>query len=364
MRSSILKYVILRMRYKLLVVIASMLLYTKSSLAQHQRDEYLNRISIIESNINKYFFVKIKGLYLENIGEHEKPYSYLWPLCALIQATNESEAVGRKQVMKPVIAAINQYYTTESPSPSYQSYITKSSRFYDDNQWIAIAYLDAYNRNKNPFYLAKAKEIYSWLLTGYDEKLGGGLYWRKDEKTSKNSCSNGPNVLVSLQLYQITKQKKYLDTALLVYHWTNKMLRSPEGIFYDAIDVKNAKIDSATYTYNTGTMLQANVILYQITKDKKYLSEAKFIANNAEKHFYKNNKLGDHYWFNVVLLRGYLELLKVENDANRLSFLVNEGERIWKEERDENNLLGKQKNKSLIMQAAMLEYYARLAQLK
>lgn len=332
--------------------------------AQVSTSEYVKRTEIIKKNINQYFLKKDKSLYLETIDKHEKPFSYLWPLCALIQAANETEAIGDKGAMKPVIAAIDQYYTTEAPAPSYQSYITKSSRFYDDNQWIAIAYLDAYNRNKNPFYLLKAKEIYQWLLTGYDDKLGGGLYWKEDEKTTKNTCSNGPNVLISLQLYKITKDKKYLDTGLMVYNWTNKTLRSPDGVFYDAIKVADRKLDSTTYTYNTGTMLQANVLLYEITKDKKYLEEAKFIATNAEKHFFKKNKLGNHYWFNVVLLRGYLELFNLEKDRKRLSFLIADAERIWKDERDEQNLLGKQKNKSLIMQAAMMEYYARLAQLK
>lgn len=348
---------------KLIICLFLVLMFSAYSFAQQSKAEYLKRIDLIEKNIEKHFIVKQKGLYLENIGEQEKPYSYLWPLCALIQATNETEAIGKKHTMKPVIAAINQYYTKESPAPSYQSYIDKSSRFYDDNQWIAIAYLDAYKRNKNLNYLNKSKEIYRWLLTGYDEKLGGGIYWQEDKKSSKNTCSNGPNILISLQLYKITKEKKYLDTAILIYHWTNKMLRSPEGIFYDAISVSNSKVDSATYTYNTGTMLQSNVLLYQITQDEKYLKEAKLIATNAEKHFYKKNKLGNHYWFNVVLLRGYIELFKEERDAKRLTFLINEAERVWREERDGNDLLGKQNNKSLIMQAAMLEYYARLAQL-
>lgn len=353
----------MRSTLKLFICLLLILIFSDYSFAQKSTAEYLKRVVLIEKNIEKHFTVKEKGLYLENIGKHEKPYAYLWPLCALIQAENENEAIGEKYAMKPVIAAINRYYTKESPAPSYQSYIDKSSRFYDDNQWIAIAYLDAYKRNKNQFFLTKAHEIYRWLLTGYDEKLGGGIYWQEDKKTSKNTCSNGPNILISLQLYKITKQKKYLDTAMLVYNWTNKMLRSPEGIFYDAINVSNSKVDSATYTYNTGTMLQSNVLLYQITHDAKYLNEAKLIATNAEKHFYKNNKLGDHYWFNVVLLRGYLELFKEEKDVKRLTFLINEAERIWQDERDEHNLLGKQKYKSLIMQAAMLEYYARLAQL-
>lgn len=265
--------------------------------------------------------------------------------------------------MQPVMKAIDQYYTKTSPAPAYQSYIEKSSRFYDDNQWIAIAYLDAYSRTKNKVYFNRAKEIYTWLLTGYDEKTGGGLYWKEDEKTSKNTCSNGPNILVSLGLYQATEEKKYLDTALMVYNWTNKTLRGPDGIYFDAIKVSSLKIDSATYTYNTGTMLESNVLLYKITKNEKYLKEAKFIATAAEKRFYKNGKLPDHYWFNAVLLRGYLALYSVEKNASRLALFINDAERVWKTERDERNLLGKETDKNLLQQAGILEIYARLATL-
>ncbi|NTE01301.1 glycoside hydrolase [Agrobacterium tumefaciens] len=331
--------------------------------AQTTRQEYLRRINIIEDNIQKYFPANDRGLYLENIGKTEKPYSYLWPLCALIQAKNETEVLKNDHGMQPVMKAIDQYYTKENPAPAYQSYVEKSSRFYDDNQWIAIAYLNAYSRTKNKLYFDRAKEIYAWLLTGYDHKTGGGLYWKEDEKTSKNTCSNGPNILVSLELYQATKEKKYLDTAMLVYNWTNKTLRGPDGIYYDAIRVASLKLDSATYTYNTGTMLESNVLLYKITKDDKYLKEAKFIAAAAEKRFYKNGKLPDHYWFNAVLLRGYLALYAVEKNASRLAFFIKDADRIWNTERDERNLLGKEADKTLLQQSGILEIYARLAAL-
>ena len=334
-----------------------------SCFSQTTQQEYLRRIGLIEENIKKYFFVEKQGLYLENLGKHEKPYSYLWPLCALIQAKNETEVLRKDNGMRQVVQAIDKYYTKAAPAPSYQSYIEKSSRFYDDNQWIAIAYLNAYNRTKKKIYFNKATEIYTWLLTGYDNKTGGGLYWKEDEKTTKNTCSNGPNILVSLELYKATREKKYLDTALLVYNWTNKNLRGKDGIFYDAISVSSLKIDSAAYTYNTGTMLESNVLLYQITKDIKYLNEAKLIATAAEKRFYKNGKLPGHYWFNAVLLRGYLALYAVEKDASRLKFFIDDADRVWNEERDARNLLGREADKTLLLQAGILEIYARLAAL-
>jgi len=349
------------------VLITGLLLILNGTAAKAQK--YQERVGIIHDNIKKYFTDRNAGLYYETAGEQkENPHSWLWPLCALIQASNEMEVLSPKdQFMAPVVQAIDQYYSKVAPAPAYQDYVTKerlSSRFYDDNQWIAIAYLDAYNRTGTKNYLDKSKEIYRFLLTGYDKTAGGGIYWKEGDKKTKNTCSNGPNILVSLQLYKITKDKKYLDTALLIYDWTNKHLRSDSGLFYDAVKVATMQVDSGLYTYNTGTMLQSNVLLYELTKNKKYLAEAKVIAKAGEAHFYKNKKLPSHYWFNAVFLRGYMELYNIEKNRSRLQFIIDDADRVWKEERDDKNLLGRETTKSLLLQAGMMEIYARLATIK
>jgi hypothetical protein len=59
-----------------------------------------------------------------------------------------------------------------------------------------------------------------------------------------------------------------------------------------------------------------------------------------------------------------MELYKVEKDKKRLQFIIDDANRIWNEERDEENLLGKKKTKSLIDQSAMMEIYARLQKLQ
>ncbi|MBK0379386.1 glycoside hydrolase [Mucilaginibacter sp. SD-g] len=335
-----------------------------------QTADYEKRIQIINKNISQRFYDKNESLYFEttdsvtNKGNH----SFLWPLCALIQAANEMEVLQpTKSYMAVVMKAIDQYYSERAPAPAYQAMVVKEkvdSRFYDDNEWVAIALMDAYSRTHNKQYLEKSQMIYRFLLTGHDKVAGGGFYWEEGNFKSKNTCSNGPGVLVALRLYQATKQKAYLDTAVAVYNWTKQHLLSPEGIYYDAVKLPSLKIDSAFYTYNAGTMLQSGVILYNITGDKKYLTDAKNVATAAEKHFYKNGRLPGGYWFNAVLMRGYIELYKVEKDKNRLQFIINDADNIWNNERDGNNLLGKRKIKSLIDQAAMLEIYARLKKFK
>ena len=164
---------------KLIVII--LLVNAHDNLYAQSKGDYEQRIKILDHNIYKYFYDTANGLYYETnaVAVKEKPHSYLWPLCALIQAANEEEKMQQgSESLKPVVKAIEQYYSTASPANGYQAYVTKEehdSRFYDDNQWIAIAYIDAYNRTRQPYYLDKAKEIYRFMMTGFDIEAGGGL---------------------------------------------------------------------------------------------------------------------------------------------------------------------------------------------
>ncbi len=328
------------------------------------------RLHHIHQNIKNVFYEPATGLYKEtnDAARNEKPHSYLWPLCALVQAANEMEVLEPKvSYLKPVLQTIQQYYNTNPPAPGYQAYVTKEmtdTRFYDDNQWIAIACLDAYERTKQKSYLDTAELIYKFMLTGYDQQGGGGIYWKEDDKTTKNTCSNGPGVLIALQLYKLKKNPKNLQTALELYRWTNQHLQAPSGVYYDAVKLPSMKIDSAIYTYNTGTMLQSSVLLYKLTKEEHYLKEAKRVAEAAKKHFFRKNRFPENYWFNVVLMRGYSELFSVDHDPQYLRLFARDAERIWQEEKDQQHLIGPRKWKSLIDQSAMLEMYARLEALK
>ena len=206
-----------------------LLIVSQFTFAQQSREAYQDRISIINKNIYSGFYEANSGLFYEtnDSNKNEHPHSYLWPLCALIQAANESEAVDSKTVqMKPVINAIEQYHSALPPAPGYQAYVTKEktdSRFYDDNQWIAIAYLDAYNRTGKQQFLDKSKEIYRFMMTGFDTLSGGGLYWREDEKTSKNTCSNGPGILIALQLYKLLDIQVSRDRAQKITDFINSL---------------------------------------------------------------------------------------------------------------------------------------------
>lgn len=340
------------------------------SLAQPAKQEYAARVKIIRQNIQQYFYDSAHYLYNEfypaDTG-NKKKYSYLWPLCGLIQAANETDAASLTvNYFDTVFERIQPYYDKALPKPGYNSYLVhpvKEARFYDDNQWIGIACIDAYQRTKKKKYLQQASLIYNFMMTGFDTVLGGGLYWKEKDYTTKNTCSNGPGVLMGLQLYKLTGNKKYLDTALLLYNWVNERLLSPANLYFDNIQLPSGKIDYRIFTYNAGTMLQSSVLLYYLTNKKKYLIHANKIAAASLRYFNKDNVFPDNYWFNVVLLRGYIELYKTDHKKKYITAMQQYGENIWRKERSHQNLIGKHTRKELLDQAATMEMFASFAQI-
>lgn len=335
---------------------------------------YKKELKSLQSAIDKNFHDKKSGYYFVVVDSAEREtkngylraYTYLWSLCALYQAANEIEKLEPKvRLMEPLIKNMADYYDPAPPKGGYTDYIMKmkpGQRYYDDNQWIGITALDAYARKKQKTDLAKGKEMYDFMMSGYDQVLGGGMYWVEGDKSSKNTCSNGPGVLVALQMYQATKNKMYLDSAIKIFNWTNANLQTPDGLFYDNIRTKDRSLGKATFSYNTGTMLESNVYLYEITGDKKYLDAATTMAEKSLSFFYGADKFRDGYWFNAVLLRGYQHLLKHNKDTRYILGFKKALDHALKEEKNEQGLFKNKKGvQNLVEQGGMLEILARFA---
>lgn len=353
------------LRYALTCILLSFFMVPLANC--QQPTNYQQRMAVLRNNIERHLYDPTTGYYKEfdrrDSNDHKK-YSYLWPLCGLIQAAVESDAVGvTKNYTQEVLGRLRPYHDTAPPAPGYNAYLLplgREDRFYDDNQWIGIACIDAYSSTGDAAYLRTAAALYRFMMTGFDTTGGGGLYWKEGDPTTKNTCSNGPGAVLALKLYQATKSQAYLDTALLLYNWVNNTLQAPEGVYYDHLILPQRTVDKRLYTYNAGTLLESSVLLYEITGDRRYLNKARNIAAAAYKTFYVNNRWPHHYWFNVVLLRGYEALLRHDANPVFMNAFVQEGEAIWQHDRNAQNLVGTEQKKNLLDQAAVLELYARL----
>ncbi|MET4080319.1 hypothetical protein ABIB40_000259 [Pedobacter sp. UYP30] len=338
---------------------------------------YKKEMQSLQAAINKNFYNQASGYYKIVIDSTQwevkngflRKYTYFWAHCALYQAANEIEKLEPKdELMASIEKQLTYYYDTAAPAPGYSDYIMKlkpGERYYDDNQWIGITALNAYARTNQKKDLELGKAMYNFMMTGHDQVLGGGLYWKEGSTSSKNTCSNGPGVLVALQLYRATKNKAYLDTALKIFDWTNEKLQAPNKLYYDNIKTADGKVDGPILSYNTGTMLESNVYLYEITKDKKYLTEANAIADSSLTFFYGRDKFRDGYWFNAVLLRAYQHLLKYNKDTKYvMGFKKCLDNALQNEKNNQGVFTGKDGVQNLVEQGGMLEILARFAWLE
>lgn len=338
------------------------------------------------SNIGDY-----TATYLASEEQKNMPnlYSYLWPysgtfsaLNALFEAT--SDANYKSLLDNKVLVGLEEYFDTQRTPEAYASYINsaaQSDRFYDDNVWLGIDFTDVYTLTKEAKYLQKAQLIWNFIESGMDSNLGGGIYWCEQKKESKNTCSNAPGSVFALKLFKATKDSTYFVKGKHLYEWTKANLQdSTDYLYFDNIAL-NGKIGKAKFAYNSGQMMQSAALLYQLTGNKNYLTDAQDIARACHNYFFmdyvteqgntiKLLKKGD-IWFTAVMLRGFIELYQADQNKVYLDSFNQSLDYAWEHARDEKGLFNTDfsgsthdNRKWLLTQAAMVEMYARLAAIK
>jgi rhamnogalacturonyl hydrolase YesR len=258
-----------------------------------------------------------------NNGKPQRP-GWVWDASIQLGALCSAARVSPEAYLPKVKAyatGLRTYRTTyhDLPGLDVNPAPKPPDRYYDDNAWISMSLLEAYQLTKDPQDLKLAREAYDFLMSGEDFKtLGGGIYWHEDQTKTKNACSSGPAMVASLAFYRLTGEQKYLETAKRLYEWTRKTLQDKDGLIFDSIATADGRIARAKLTYNAGTFIRAACGLYAATKDRAYLDEARRVAAAAEKRFVKESGIIEGWGkLAVKLLEGFIDLAEVEDDPAR-----------------------------------------------
>lgn len=385
-----------------LLVFAIVLATSCKSVHPGRNNASITRSETLLDSIFKYYQVDKTNLFNENYPRKENETvtylatqdtvtkvkaAYLWPTSglfsgvnALLKATENSKY--RTILNEKIVPGLQCYYDTTRKPSCFQSYITEaghSNRFYDDNIWLAIDFLETYYLTGEKKYLEQSKELWQFLMSGCDDVLGGGLYWCEQKKESKNTCSNAPAAVLAFQLFEATQDSTYFKRGISIYQWTQAQLQDSDDVYFDNVKL-NGSIGKEKYAYNTGQMLQAAALLYKLTQDSAYLQEAQQIARAGIDYFtepyeaspdksirlFKNRGV----WFVAVMMRGYVELYLQDKNPEYLHVFSDNLNLAWEKARHENGLINsdwrgrkQEKHKLLLNQAAMVEMYATLGYL-
>lgn len=200
------------------------------------------------------------------------------------------------------------YWNPAGPVPGYDVLPMPKpvDRYYDDNAWMVMALCETYEVLGDKKYLTWATEALTYVLSGEDSKLGGGIYWRELDKKSKNTCSNGPSAAACLTVYQITGDKSLLTRAEELYSWTKKNLQDPtDSLYWDAMDL-NGKIEKTKWSYNTALMIRTAANLWKETKEPRYRDDVLAMMKSSQQKWLKNGRYQDLARFAHLLLESWL----------------------------------------------------------
>ncbi len=214
------------------------------------------------------------------------PWTVMWgngvQWRVLVEATQADPAKYRP-VLDAFAQGLREYWDPQpkgSP-PGFNAYCSGpggDDKYYDDNAWMVLGYLEAYNVTHDPQDLQWARETQAFVLSGWDGTLGGGIFWSLKHR-SKNTCVNAPAAVGALRLAALGDQDQR-DWGPRIAAWTDSTLEDDKGLYWDNIAV-DGTITKWEFTYNTGLMIEADVLLAQTRGDRPAMRRAERSADAA-----------------------------------------------------------------------------------
>lgn len=243
---------------------------------------------------------------------------------------------------KPTLLAfsggLRRYWDDQVPIPGFDAYFastTDNDKYYDDNEWFVLGLLESYNTTKDPRYLTWARQTQNFALSGWDEKLGGGIYWQQNKLESKNTCSNAPAAVSALALYNVEHKPEDLDWAKRIYAWTKSHLQDTDGLYLDNMAL-DGKITKWKFTYNSALMMRAADGLWRATKDPMYKADSIRIADASLKEFADptTGAFKDSARFNHLLSEALLQEYETTKDPRYLNAVRRDADFAFRNVRD------------------------------
>lgn len=277
-----------------LVACAAVLLLASSGFAQTTRPaadvQYEPEARQVMAYLQATFWDADKGLYTKSAKDRTP--DYVWreavAFSALVGAArHEPKTYG--PILERFFRSLEGYWDTKAPIPAYEPAPTRGNghdKYYDDNAWMVITFMEAYQLTGQREYLDRAEETARFVASGWDEQLGGGIWWHQLHKDgTKNACANAPAAVGYLQLARLgppDQAGQWLDRATRAVQWTCDKLQASDGLFEDRVVVATGQVKRGKLTYNSALMVRAFLGLYRQTGRAEYLEQARRIGKAAE----------------------------------------------------------------------------------
>ena len=219
------------------------------------------------------------------------------------------------------------------------------NRFYDDEGWWALAWIDEYDITHDEQYLKAAESIFADMAGGWDDTCSGGIWWSKDRKY-KNAIANELFLSVAAELAVRAKstqsRTQYLSWAKREWQWfSHSGMINADHLINDGLDSNCTNNHQQTWTYNQGVAIGGLAELYKADHDSSLLAEAHTIATATlssptliDKHGILHepcepNCGGDGSQFKGIFVRNLLSLDEAAPQSDYEKFIDTNANSIW-----------------------------------
>jgi predicted alpha-1,6-mannanase (GH76 family) len=235
------------------------------------------------------------------------------------------------------------------------------NKFYDDEGWWALAWIDAYDLTGDRRYLAMSESIFKDMAGGWDDTCGGGIWWSKDRQY-KNAIANELFLSVAAHLENRTQGAEKRAYAV----WSRRELKwfrstgmiNGQGLINDGLGRVKGQTSGAgcsnngqtTWTYNQGVILGGLAEMSKSRHGREDLKLAREIAQAAMAHLADKDgvlhdpcepKCGDDgVQFKGIFIRNLAQLYQADAQAEFAAFVKGNAETIWTKARGPEDRLG------------------------
>jgi len=299
--------------------------------------DYRKQASEVTQYIQSTFFDKSSGFYREST--EKKDPCFIWPggvQFSVLVAAARHEPQAYRPLLDKYFGSLDRYWDRASKPPGFEPAPTSGNgndKYYDDNAWMVITFLEAFELTKDRKYFDRAEATLTFVLSGWDDQIGGGIWWHQGHKDgTKNTCSTAPAAVGCLRLARYSpKAKVYQDWAAKLIDWSCKTLQDTDGLFWDRKVVASGEIHKGKLTYNTALMIRAFLGQHRATKKPEPLEEARRIGKASDSFLGNNGAYRDDPKWSHLLVEADLELYRATQDETLLERARKNGTHLYAE---------------------------------
>jgi hypothetical protein len=256
-------------------------------------------------------------------------FAYVWPESVQFRVLDDLATINPAaytSIVRGFSDELRSRYWKSSGTGGYRSGVSSGANlFYDDNAHVVVALAEAYTLTHDPVYLNRAIETYNFVLSGEDSVGGGGIYFELGDYSSKDAISTLQAVRAGLLLYQITGQANYLTDATRLYGWAQTHIQQSNGLFKEGYVVTgpNAGTTRGFALINSaGIGLSSNLLFYQATGNAAYLREAQRIGRASLTAYFSSGAINDEGYWAFELVDALDDLYLVDHNPAWLNMSV------------------------------------------